>query len=825
MHALPTLRTTALLLLTLASAAAPASAPRDLDVSVPPGSPVDWSRAFPSITPHGGPLFPQTGGGQEPAEPGAERSSSVPAAEPEVGLDVQVSSSFALVRVLTWDLPAHLAWVRIHRELVPPPVSGASHPPLPRAGDALYWMSIAPFLRLMLHPEAVSRVETVVHLTEIGEPVLAVVGDAGRERGLWDTAREVEALIRPLRDAAAEPLRGDDARAGMRLRFVFDELTSRFAHDPVAGFGDRLFLFGDDFLEEVSAYTDNGNAFLRRNAVAALARYRSPEAVERLVELAGKSRDPVVQVRALAGIGRYRGRVDPAPLLERLQKTEDPVMLAALLSAIGRARIDEAVPRILELGEEALDEQDSEVLMPVLTALAEMRPSQGKKEVLKFVREVETAARSKPKDFRYRGERSTQAADMSDPVEMRATALQQLALLARARIETGDDRTARELLKLRHDTNDRGNGPTFRGTTTGDTLSRLVPAVRFLYLATLRELGDKGVKHLRTVALDSRSETALRGYALAQLPWEEQQEVVSEILEGGESAEVRIQAFEVAAAAKHPKLAEYGRTLLQRCAGLGEGGGRPEERYLGLAALRALGQRRLLKLEDLLPLVSLVKSDRNAFDQLPEEVRRLAVELVDRSSRGAQNSELERRIDALLDLVVDNRMNGALTEDTRTRDRKYVAGVLESARARREVAGYLELVVDELLAFLLGYREPTADHTRAEFAPRVLLEEEILLALGRTGDPRALDLLLSVLRNRRNRHRATACLALGVLGNERASRELATFLLDGDPFVRYCAYRSLARLTGHDLPVDWMYGPSKARTAAAEDYLRWIEGR
>ena len=86
----------------------------------------------------------------------------------------------------------------------------------------------------------------------------------------------------------------------------------------------------------------------------------------------------------------------------------------------------------------------------------------------------------------------------------------------------------------------------------------------------------------------------------------------------------------------------------------------------------------------------------------------------------------------------------------------------------------------------------------------------------------ALELLTSVLGNRKNRHRAAACLALGMLGRPGPERTLASFLLDGDPFVRLCAYRGLKHLTGKDVAIDWMYGTLEQRSQGAEQYLAWL---
>ena len=125
------------------------------------------------------------------------------------------------------------------------------------------------------------------------------------------------------------------------------------------------------------------------------------------------------------------------------------------------------------------------------------------------------------------------------------------------------------------------------------------------------------------------------------------------------------------------------------------------------------------------------------------------------------------------------------------------------------------------MELLLGYARPRVDITRGEFTPRVALEEEILLALGRTGSPQAAELLIQLLGNRRGRFRAVGCLALGMTGQRAGAATLASFLLDPDPFVRYCAYRAIREVTGEDVFADWMFGASRERVAAAEEYYRW----
>jgi hypothetical protein len=82
-----------------------------------------------------------------------------------------------------------------------------------------------------------------------------------------------------------------------------------------------------------------------------------------------------VLVRALAAIGRSDAPLDPAPLITRLARTKDDVLRVALIGALGRLGAPEAVRPLLDLGERALEREDSELLMSVLAALARISPS------------------------------------------------------------------------------------------------------------------------------------------------------------------------------------------------------------------------------------------------------------------------------------------------------------------------------------------------------------------------------------------------------------------------------------------------------------------
>ena len=296
-----------------------ARAAPDLDVEVPPGSPFDWTRGFPVVTPGRAPLFPVTPGGEpRPPGTGGERSSSRPRA---AALDVRLSSSFGLVRILTWDVARHLEWTA-------PGPAGAPH-------ESLHWIAAAPLLRLALHRAAVSEHEVLGYLATLGEPALGVIEAAAAEESLREICGRALDLIGPPGTGEPEPLAAGSPRADLLSALVRDELLAAHPYDPEAAFGARAFLFGPETYPRFAAYAGHADPRLRRRAVSALGRYRTPRAARDLARLAATTGDPVVLLRALSALGEPLARVDPAPWIARLERTTDPVEQAALADALG----------------------------------------------------------------------------------------------------------------------------------------------------------------------------------------------------------------------------------------------------------------------------------------------------------------------------------------------------------------------------------------------------------------------------------------------------------------------------------------------------------
>jgi len=792
-------------------------APVDLDVAVPPGSPLDWGRSFPAITPPRSSLYPTTGAADE-QDPSTTSSRSRSAT-----VDVRYSSSFGLVRILTWDLTGHLPWIGPQEALGPITGRRPFERDAPRFGDALYWVTLAPLLRLMLHPDVVSRAETVAHLVEIGAPSLAVLDAASIEKSLAVPAETLRRLIMAPDSTVERPPAVGSPRERMLAHFVLDELERDHPFDPEGSFGKRFFLFHEEVEPLLRRYADSAAGGLRRRAVAALGRYDTLTADEKLFDVAFLSDDPVTVIRALSALGRVRSNRSWKPLVERLEATEEPVLRVALIGVLGRAGAREALPTLLRSGEHALARLDSEILMAVLTALTRIPPAGRRDEIDAFAVQVQKAVSRLPGKFVPPGKRSNHRPDRAEPPNARAEVLGQLALLVRIRLAPADEQLVRELTGLPRMTPRALQQFPSQQRGESNEMGRVFPPVQLLFLDALGRVGAAGEPLLNAVALSTRLEAPLRGHALGQLPWESRRKLAHAFTVDAEaSPALRLQALEVLVFDRDTRVEAVCRVLLAECAELPAGTGTPATRYLHLRAVRELSERGALQTKDLLPLVHHVKAPRHAFDDLPFEIKDEVTALVALAAQDAQKSELRARCDALLDIVIKHEMNPRIVADTRAKTRSLLLEQLAGVKAHRSDPGYLRAIGEAILTALLGYGNPVLAPQFAEFSPEILLEQEIVLALGRTRAPQAAEVLVQLLGNRRNTNRAVACLALGMTGQPSFARALASFLLDEDPFTRLCAYESLRRLTGKDVAIDWMYAPSEERFEGAEEYLKWF---
>ena len=798
-----------------------AAPPRDLDVAVPPGSPLEWPSSWPADSPPRRPLFSLT----PPEPPPDPRRTVAKPARSEA--DVRIANAFSQVRILTWDLGAHLEWIQppVH----PVTASSGLRPGPPQFGEPMYWLALAPLLRLLLHPDSLSRAETLAHLVELGEPVLSVLEAASAERELAPVCAELRALIKLDTGPQPSPPAGGTPRESALARLVLEECVRDRPLDPGDDFGRRLFLFAEEVEPLLYRYAQHPSLELARSSVYALGRYETRSAAQFLAALAARVEDPVTLVRALAALGRYRGPLEVGPLVARLARTKEPVQRAALIGALGRLGAREATPLLLELGESARRARDSDLMMQVLSALARMPWTQPEPEVAALCQRVAGEAREI-------GQRSPAPVkpDRPDPNSLRSDTIEQLALLARTRAVPPDEKACAEVLSLpRPEQLDPRLLPAPRppdvapGVT--DPLGGIPAAVRFLYLEALARVGPGGLEQLAALVRRVEVEPTLRGRALALLGYEQRTALALAFLDAPDTpAELRVQALEILIADAHPNVDALCKKELAATPAATRPGG--AERFLVLRALRHLSEKGVLGARDLLPLFSEVQRQPGERARLVAELRASLTALAQAACDGEREKELARRAGEIFDRVLALGLGGPALEPA-MRDGRIDAllQVLEPLRTARnkECVELVPQIVPTLQLLLLA-NEPDPDEPDAAdvgnrlFQPHVPLAEEVLLALGRTREPLAIELVLASLQGSARELRGHACLALGMCAQPAMAEKLLPALLDEDPFVRFCASEALRRLTEKEPTIDWMAAAPSERQRAAEELKLWF---
>ncbi len=283
------MRATALVL-----AFAPFFAP-DLDVGVPPGTPLEWGREL---------RLPAPTGYRGRVPPPAVRGGTV---VQERYLGQGSIRLYDYFDVSTIDITKH---VRIHlpvstglvstedrRDDVRPAISWNYPPKFPAE---LLWIGTMAALRRDLHPAVVSSPQVQVYCLEIGEPAVAGF------KGFVSDGDVLRNVIKPLPPGRPEPPASKDPREAMFLKLATMELSGGFPHALDPTYARRTLALGDDGYGAVLACTKSEHTFLARNAVAILAQYPTAGATEELKKLRRESKDEIIRVRAAMGLIRRR---------------------------------------------------------------------------------------------------------------------------------------------------------------------------------------------------------------------------------------------------------------------------------------------------------------------------------------------------------------------------------------------------------------------------------------------------------------------------------------------------------------------------------------
>ena len=792
----------------LLASTAPGPVPRDLEVGVPPGSPTAWARWIPAVTPRREPLFPRTAP-RTPVDP-----TRTVVNWPRARIDPQIGGA-GMLRITTADVTGHLTWVN-----GPPapkgPITGPAGAKLPAASPTLQWIGTAAFLRLLLHRQQVSEAEIIAHLVELGEPALWSVDAALAEPSLREVAGAIRTRVEPDHFGTAQPA-GADPRERMLLRFVTEELGRAHPYDPEGGFGLRLFVFAADVepLLIRLLHTD-ADPFLVRNATAALGRYRTPTAQDALTGIVAVTKDPVVLMRALAALepGCRAQR-----LLDRLDGNKDPVEVAALVAALGRIGAAEALTPIVARARHGL-RSDPDLLMTALVALCRLPVGAAERELPALANAVRRAAQTSGERFQVGTPASGPQPDRPDTGGLRGEILAQLGLL----LDLHCSAEAKDLAQLQ----DIMKGPrTARRGAARRSPANCWPPVQLPLVETLARLGEPGLTLLRATVDDGSCDPVVRVAALSQLPGSERDAVAERLLTAPAAttpSELRLAAVQVLDLDGGAALLDGGRTILRDAARTQPDLATTSQRSLWLAVVQALDRRSALRADDLLPLLDHVRQaprhGAGATAALRTEVLALAEKLVADVSRRLRGKALDARVAELVDLVIASRTDRRITPTSRDATLQYVRGLLAELPKQRGNAPYQATVVRAVADYLVPDQSMELLAGRGEVHAVVPFEEAVLLALGHTQDPTAVQAIAALLARPDLTRRSAACLAAAATGDRTLLQPLLRALLDDDGFVRFCAYEALRHLTGRDVWADWMYGDAAERGAAAQMWFR-----
>lgn len=752
----------------------------DLDIEVPPGSPLDWDKELNQPIPTGrgqvtiGTGTPVSPTGEAPSktpppvnlETGSKQGKTwleaTPPPKPSpVGLEYGVTNLYNFLRITTVDIMNHIS------PKIPsnPPITenipkdiGTGGGKYPKASDIdtgpgrekgaeakqppaggkemahgismryppvypteLCWIAIANCLRSSLHPELMNNMEASAYLVEIGEPSLV-----GAQMGT-DISANVQRLVAPDLELKlpALPKGKGDAMDEMLIRLAVSEIISGFpyAFDPT--YARRVLSLGDGAYPAVKACLSTPHAFLGRNAVAIIANLDAHgEAVKDLRDIFKKSRDAVARLRALSGLVRKRDR-ESVPLLMAELKNSDGVIRSAVMFALGMigrkdAKIAEAIIKDLK------DHPEPDEAWTGVSALA--RNGDGSKKTLEFIKALKNSIKDKipqgaanpiPLPQQQGGQRGGFVPPISDMPGTKYKIIDDAALLALA--ANGDATAKTEVI-----------------AKAGQGQLGFMKATWYLVGDVLPFLGDEGVQAAKTFIERSDMPTNCKVNAVRRLAEAIPDEVYFK--------------------------------------GLVSAGSVPEIRAAALMKL---------------------------FEIKPEAVKDVAHPFVAGSSADASAAFLSGTAIQLLGRIKANKGEDLM----KTAQDAYAA----KAWGKR-----------------LSDNNPDITKAKIEVFPPLL--EIALVELGKTGHRDAVGFLTTVARDKVCPARAEAILALGSIASsvvplDQTAMEtiLAAMEDPDDGWVRFTAFRVMREISKQDFPVDWIFGKDLAIAFHAKRYREWYD--
>jgi HEAT repeat protein len=453
------------------------AAPRDLDVGVAPGTPLEWTKELRVPTPTGHRGSVPTGGG----------SDILDGSTTALGVDFGSTSPLGVGRITTRDLPGHLPWTvpkaTEEDDRVPTPGGAVTWEYPPAVTATQWWWVLAPLLRGGLHAQLVSEAEIGVLLVEIGEPARGAADAASGYGFCADAVAMVKREVTPVPSRRPEPPVMETPLQQMFANLAAMELTSDYPYGMNPYFAQRTLSLGERAFPAVLACAKSEHSFLRRNAISVLAHYGRPEGAALLREIAAGSKDAVARTRAILALARRRDR-EIVPLLVKMLDDTDRFKRALAAHALGLAGQGSGGEALLKKA--AANVNDGELLFSILPSLARIRMGDGK-----FTAELRKLAATVARGTYDVG--IGQAGDQPDPKHTRRDILLEFLDLAIA--AQGDEPSIKRVLAR-------------KGWR---------PAAQYLAIEVLSGLGEAGTKALLEIVSDAAIEPALRAQALVRV--------------------------------------------------------------------------------------------------------------------------------------------------------------------------------------------------------------------------------------------------------------------------------------------------------------------
>lgn len=483
----------------------------DLDVNVPPGTPIEWTKQLPSI------IF--TRDFSTTKRPGGDATTVSPL---DGGTDVSpanTGSVFSYTMITTPDITGHLQWVNKH---LPTQDEGGidtgkkSHatwdypPPIT---NTLHWMTLAPFLRKMLHPSLVSESEAIEYLIEFGYPSLSGAYAASGQKSISDMTDAVIKQVPPIPAKIPSPKHGKTVFETMINEFVAMELTSEYPYNPNRDFCRHLNAIDDLCLSAIIDYTKNTHLFLRQNAIYTLGNYSKGDVAPHLRELLLKSKsiDPVSRNRALSALIRRKDTAIVADLCKALKSDSDPYFQCYVAYALGVIGDPSGVKPLTDELKDKKNRDNPDFLWSAIPALARLRS--GDKKVVDLLKDIRKDLEGNLTKF---DQQPTLPPDRPDPPGTKGTILVHMTILALANM--GDQGAIDELLKLLEPPPPPAGAPNQRAgrvqNITSHILSSFKPPLYYLVMDVLPNIGEKGMEKLKALIADNGTDVMLRSYAL-----------------------------------------------------------------------------------------------------------------------------------------------------------------------------------------------------------------------------------------------------------------------------------------------------------------------